>query len=411
MNSPAELLASFFVNSFWQVAAVGAAGWAASRLLKCFGPRLRHLLWVTTLGLAVIVPVLPLLRSVLASRPFLPTAQSHSVASSVFDQQPVGNNLVLPPASIRTFFVLFLVALAWSTVRFAWSLRSTITLRREAYPVSFGIETEQLWTRCKNAFSVKEVQVLCSESINGPVTIGFARPTLLVSGEFVEKCESHDLLAALAHECAHIKRRDFQKNLLYEVGSLAVAYHPVIWFVKSQIARTREMICDDMVTEKVMERHSYAESLLRLARMIAFLAPALTSNAIGIFDGDILEERIMTMKRDNEHFGSNLKYAVTAGSLLLLLASAGGIGVIARPIEAQSQSGSSNSASAKTHVDLACTYYDRGQGVDGTCETHKGDKTHYYCAANHDMNLSQEQSGCEWKVQRAKALKQRVPEK
>jgi beta-lactamase regulating signal transducer with metallopeptidase domain len=58
--------------------------------------------------------------------------------------------------------------------------------------------------------------------LSGPVTVGLRDPILLLPDEFDVDCTSQDLLAALAHECAHMKRRDFQKNLFYEIASLGV---------------------------------------------------------------------------------------------------------------------------------------------------------------------------------------------
>ncbi|HXW56846.1 MAG TPA: M56 family metallopeptidase [Candidatus Cybelea sp.] len=411
MNDLLQLIASCFLNSFWEVAAVGGAGWIVSRLLKHLGPRFHHLLWVTTLGLAAITPTLPLLRFMLAQIAFRTTAQNHSLVTSVFDQQPVSNGPVLTPAAILTVFCLFLCAFLWSAAQLGWSLHYTIRLRRGACPVSLGPEVRELWGRCKKAFSVGEAEVLHSEMIAGPVTIAFARPAVLIPRGFIEQCAPRDILVVLAHECAHIKRRDFQKNLLYEMASLAIAYHPLTWFVKSQIARTREMTCDEMATQKLIDPSLYAESLIRLAKRISLTAGSLSSNALGILDANVLEERIMTIKTEKSDFGWSLKCGLTTGSVVLLFCVAAGSGAIARPIKAQSQVAPANSASAKGHsrVDLSCTYYDaRDQGFDGTCETHKGDKAHYYCAANYDRKLSQEQIGCESKIERAKSQKVKV---
>jgi len=408
MNNLVQLIASYFVNSLWQVAVIGGAGWLMSRFLKGLGPRLHHLLWVTILTLAALAPAFSLLRSILAQSPFSPSAQNDSIVRSVLDRQPISNNLVLPPASVLTLFLAFLVVTAWSVAKFAWSLHCTVRIRREARPILLGTQIEGLWSHCKTAFSVKDAQLLYSDRIAGPVTIGFAPSAILVSSGFMERCSGNDILAALAHECAHVRRHDFQKNLLYEVGSLTIAYHPMTWFVKAQIARTREMICDETAARGILiDRRSYAQSLLRLAAFVSFSAGSLTSNAIGIFDGEILEERIMTMRTAKQPFSPSLKYGLLTASVLVLFSVAAGIAAVAWPIQAQSQA---VSTAGKSQTDLACTYYDaQGHGLDGTCETHKNDKVHYFCTANYDMKISQEQSGCEWKVQRAKALKQ-VPQ-
>ena len=84
MNNLVQLIASCFVNSLWEVAAIGTAGWLLSRLLRRLGPRLEHFVWVTTLAFAVITPAVPLLRLLFVSN-VLPAASQPSVAVSVFD--------------------------------------------------------------------------------------------------------------------------------------------------------------------------------------------------------------------------------------------------------------------------------------------------------------------------------------
>jgi TonB family protein len=161
---------------------------------------------------------------------------------------------------------------------------------------------------------------------------------LLVPVEFAAGCTPQDFLAALAHECAHMKRRDFQKNLLYEAASLVLAFHPVAWILKSQIAQTREMICDGMATERVVDSRSYAQSLLRLASMVVVAARVSTTHAIGIFDANILEKRIMMMHIKKQHVSAALKFGLMIPATLLLLSAAFGGAAMAVVIEAQSPS-------------------------------------------------------------------------
>lgn len=404
MSNLVQLIASCFVNSLWEVAAIAAAGWAVSRLFRRLGPRPHHVLWVTALGLAVITPAVPVLRLLFTPRAHAAVSQA-SVAISVFDQPAVSHSFALSPASMFALFLLFVCAFAWSAARLGWSLHRTMQLRRQAQPASLGREVEELWNYCQRVFSVTRAQILRSDAVVGPATIGIVRPVLLVSDVFIREYPSKDVLAAFAHECAHIKRRDFQKNLLYEAASLAIAYHPATWFVKSQIARTREMTCDAMAAEQLADRRSYADSLLRLAGMISLRARAMAPNAIGIFDADVLEERIMTMKKEKQYFGARLRVGAVAASMVFLLAVAAGIGTIARPIKAQSRESVSSAPKLRGQWDLACTYYDHGRGADGTCETHKGDNAHFFCSPNFDRKLSQEQVGCKAKVEYAKSRK------
>ncbi len=133
-----------------------------------------------------------------------------------------------------------------------------------------------------------------------------------------------------------MKRRDFQKNLFYEVLSLVVAFHPFTWMLKSHIAQTREMVCDGMATERLIDSRSYTQALLRLATMVAVASRVSPSHAIGIFDANILEKRIMMMMNlKKKHLSSALKYGLITPAMLFLLSVAVGGAAMAVVIEPQ----------------------------------------------------------------------------
>ena len=247
----------------------------------------------------------------------------------------------LPAGLVFALLLGYLAALFYFAARFGWSLYRVGSLQREAEPLCFDAESEELWNRCKESFSLGEVRTLLSQEIVGPVTIGFSAPVLLVPAGFFERCSAHDLLATLGHECAHIKRRDFQKNLMYEAASLLIAFHPVTWMLKRQIAQTREMICDGAAVNKLIDVQHYVQALLRLATMIS-VTPRV-SPAIGIFDGNILEKRIMTMKMKRQRVGLAGRFGLMlAGALVLFgVASAGA----ARAVAVEAKAGALNTKS------------------------------------------------------------------
>ena len=111
----------------------------------------------------------------------------------------------------------------------------------------------------------------------------------------MERVEQRDLDALLAHEIVHMRRRDFAKNLLYEVLSLAGAYHPLLRLTRLRLAESREMVCDAMAADAVAGRARYARSLLRLASILSDRPPARVLHAIGIFDANIFERRVMNL--------------------------------------------------------------------------------------------------------------------
>ncbi|MBB5065905.1 TonB family protein [Granulicella mallensis] len=341
MSSLRVFMASYVVNAIWEVALIAAAGWMVSRLLKRLGPQAEHVTRVSTLALAILMPGLPFFRWLMA---FLHAPDKGIGNSSITlvaaqgDAAHVGGIYVLPAILILPLLLLYAGSLFYFAVRLVWSLQGTARLLQQASPISLSPEQEEIWRDCKRSFSVEAARILSSSRVSGPVTLGFREPVLLVPVGFAEGCTPQDFLAALAHECAHIRRRDFQKNIFYEVASLLLVFHPVLWMLKSHIAQTREMVCDGMATERLIDSRSYTQSLLRLATRIAMASRVSTLHAIGIFDANILEKRVMMMNIKKQPLSSVLKYGLILPSTLFLLSIAAGGAAMAVVIEPQSPS-------------------------------------------------------------------------
>jgi TonB family protein len=327
MSHLVSFVASYAINSLWQVPLVGGAGWVVSRLLRRVGPAAEHATWVTTLVLAVVMPAYPLWR-------LLPRlVRGHGMEygrSSITFVAGAGDAsaravTMLPAPVVLGVFLLYSGTLLYFAARLVWSVYWTLTLARDCGPLSLDPASHAVWSRCKRAFSVERARILSSGRIGGPVVIGFGEPVLLMPPGFFEGCGPDDLLAALAHECAHMERGDFAKNLIYEVVSLGLAFHPATRMLKARIAQTREMICDEMAVSRLIDPHRYTQSLLRLATRM-FLTPRVSSShAIGIFDANILEKRIMTITAKKPQLSMAVKYGlVVLGALLLVSVAAVG---------------------------------------------------------------------------------------
>jgi TonB family protein len=227
----------------------------------------------------------------------------------------------LSAAVIKVIAFLYVASLGYFAAKLLWSLRCTMKLLQSASPLVLSPAHQQVLSQCLQAFSMKTPRILSSGGVSGPVVLGLRRSILLVPPDFATSCAPSEFLAALAHEFAHIERRDFIKNLLYEAISLVAAFHPAIWIIKSQIAQSREMICDRMVTERVVAPVAYARSLLSLASMVATVSQtASTAHPIGMFDANILERRIMMLTSKNPYVNPLVRYGLTIVATLFVLA-------------------------------------------------------------------------------------------
>src|SRR5262249_13402540 len=115
------------------------------------------------------------------------------------------------------------------------------------------------------------------------------------------------------------KRRDFAFNLCYQLLSMPLAFHPAVVFIKRRINETRELACDEMVTERWLDAPDYARALLRLAdSAMVFHRPAYS---LGVFEADILEERIMKLIERKPRLSGRARTIILALVLSLVAAS------------------------------------------------------------------------------------------
>ena len=160
--------------------------------------------------------------------------------------------------------------------------------------------------------------------------------TIILPESLLAETSEDVLTTAIGHEMAHIARRDFACNLLYELLLLPVGFHPAAWLIRRGIERTREMACDELVTQRLMDAGVYARSIMSIATaMTALPRPGYT---LGVFDGDILEERI---RRLVERPAANLQRArlLLAGGLAALALCAVAASTLALTARAQGAAG------------------------------------------------------------------------
>lgn len=105
---------------------------------------------------------------------------------------------------------------------------------------------------------------------DGPAAVlaarGFLRPHVLMSPAVVERLRPELLRAALAHELAHVARRDVPKNALLEVLRVLQAFNPVAQVVARRIALEREWRADEDAVRWTGQPAALARALVESAR-------------------------------------------------------------------------------------------------------------------------------------------------
>ncbi len=320
MSTAQSFLLGYLLNSLWQAPLIFAAAWLLTLAVRRLGQATEHRIWTAAFLLQAALPAIHF-----DPRTFAGLFQHAAVTPAASITTTIGPGYVhgalhLQPTLLDAFTALYLTTILFFVVRLAWRFRQTLLLSRGAHPLTLPAEAAQAWQRCATLFAVPDARLAEHPAIAGPLTLGIFRRTVLLPTGWVTSLPQEDLAAALAHEFAHMQRRDFARNLLYELLALPVAYHPVLWLTRSRLAESRELLCDDLAAAAVDGKKKYAHSLLRLASLFTIGSRPTTHHAIGIFDANNLERRVMNLTHNRLELRGLRRTATTVACVMVGLA-------------------------------------------------------------------------------------------
>jgi TonB family protein len=348
---------NYLLNSLWQVPLVFCAAFAAARLARQAGPRAEHRVWVGALLLEVVLPICHFRLEELGQQTWgLVLWFLHgSVAGGqtrVILGAGTAPGVTLPRHTAETLAAVaaaYVCALLYFAGRLGWGAWTTERMRRLASPFEISGEPAIRMNRLQRLLSLDAGQVRFAESVRiaGPATVGVLKQTLLLPPGFLEKLSADEMDALLAHELAHMARRDFLKNLVYGFVALPVAYHPLLWLTRTRLAETRELVCDGIAADAVGGREGYARSLLGLARLLSDRRAPRILHAIGILDANIFERRVMNLTRKQFEVKGARRLAICAACAILGAAACTSALALRMDVQAPAPS---NPAPKKIHV-------------------------------------------------------------
>ena len=337
---------SYLLNSLWQVPLLFAAGWAAARGLSRISAAAEHRAWVCILVLQSLLPAV-------SAMPHEWLQALLSWAGSAFGGEDARVSLVMgegeawtaPHLSVpllTAIVIAYCAVSAYFVARFAWRWVKLHALRIEAREVVLSGEAALCWAQCAEKFEIGDVSLASSPRTFGPVTMGFSQRLVLLPENMLTGLGHAEMQTLIAHEFAHICRNDFLKNAIYELLSLPLSYHPLFWLTRQRIMESREIVCDEMAAE-IGGRNQYARSLLRLAALLVEGPPARTPHAIGIFDANLFERRLMKLAEKEIGIRGVRRIVIVAACAVLGIATCGSALALSMHVNAQ-PAGLDNSA-------------------------------------------------------------------
>ena len=291
MEPDAEILlraAGALRQFLWQGAAIGALFAVADALLVEASPRVRYAAGCAALALMLAAPAATFAgmpSRVRDSRIASPAASTSAAASPA--SAPAAAPGTSPshrggahPDPLAPWIVgAWLAGVTGLSLRLVAACLAVDRLRRRrSRSVPPALEA-RLAAIASRMGVTRTVRLLESASVRIPGVVGALRPAVLLPVGIASGLTAGQMDALLAHELAHVARRDYLVHLVQAFAETLLFFHPAVWWVSHRIRVERELVCDDLAVAATGDALLYARALLaveerRLAPAAARLAMA-----------------------------------------------------------------------------------------------------------------------------------------
>jgi len=269
---------NFFAAMAWKSALIAGAALALAYALRSRAAADRAL--VLRIGVAMLL-ALPLIALFLpALRVVAFSAPTTAPLPHLTDAQ-IAALLAMAPASpapaptiwddpTPLVILAYLGGLAMAGARLLGGLFTLSRWTRAARPVTDAVWVAALERVRWAAPNPESIRLLVADGIKSPLSWGWRRPAILVDADTLVDVD--DAEAILAHEVAHIARRDWPALMLSRIAAALFWFNPLVWMLEREVVQQAEEAADREAAEQV-EPARYAETLLGLAQVNA-LVPA-----------------------------------------------------------------------------------------------------------------------------------------
>ncbi|HNR09075.1 MAG TPA: M56 family metallopeptidase [Saprospiraceae bacterium] len=192
----------------------------------------------------------------------------HAVQAPVLENKAYASMASLWMSKIENHVQL--IFLIWSLGVILFSLRMALgyhqigRLRKEVQAIELPALVRQFSDLVRRSGIRKKITLASSLRVDVPVTLGHLKPVILLPIGLINHLSPEETKAILAHEIAHIMRRDYLQNVLISTLEILFFYHPSVWWFSATIKTIREQCCDDLALELGAEPIALSKALIRL---------------------------------------------------------------------------------------------------------------------------------------------------
>jgi TonB family protein len=266
-----------------------ATGLLLLRCLRGQSAAVRHLVCLTALASAAIVPVLALWAPQWSYLISVPGARGVALSGN-----PLGTTPASWPLALAGIWMLGALALS---IRAAGGWIMLLPIRKRSVHFQNGESAE---IRIAN--------------VSTPLTCGVLRPLILLPAAARDWYEPR-LHAVLLHEAAHVVRRDCLAKYVAQASRALLWWNPLAWMIAARLDREQELACDDAVLSAGVSADTYAKALIDVARECSsslLLGCAMNASST-------LQERLARLFERREATGSTRRTVIAIPLLLALM--------------------------------------------------------------------------------------------
>jgi hypothetical protein len=258
----------------------------------------RHAVWTAVLAVMMFMPVLLFLVPPVVVQMPAPVSDLGAVAfaddvttirgldlhgptTGFLSSGSHGGGVARTPLWLESLLALYLVGAAVSATRLWWGRRCARQLEHASVVTDVSIV----------GATGRTTPVVESAMVSSPLTVGVIAPVIVLPSGWRAWPEDFRR-AVLAHEMAHIRRRDPLVSFLAHLNRCVFWFHPLAWWLERKLAATAEDACDDAGVREIGTPRRYAEVLIEIADTIRRRGRRVSFQGVGVDGSGLLSQRI-----------------------------------------------------------------------------------------------------------------------
>jgi beta-lactamase regulating signal transducer with metallopeptidase domain len=244
---------AIFLNWIWQGSALTLLVALVVGRLRAVNAATRERIWWATLAGVCLMPFVPLLGLMPATRAAVATD------AALLITVPEPSSLV-----VGTAWMIWMASVAVSGFRLAIAVIALGRAKRSAAPFPPArLETLTTWARVSS--HGRQARLAVSDRVTTAAVLGLGRPVIAVSPDALDRLTDDELEDILVHEYAHVQRFDDLGVLAQRAVGAIFGLHPAVWWLGRALTLEREVACDDLVLAQTRNSpQRYARSLVKL---------------------------------------------------------------------------------------------------------------------------------------------------